>query len=139
MRDIKFRAWLKDQNRIAEVYTLSFHGWPLEGYESVTVLTKNNSDFELVNEFELMQYTGLKDKNGKEIYEGDIVDFISVNGVDKDATKGVIRWDEEDTGFYVDNDNDKYPHVKFWFTESIEVIGNIYENPELTKSFKTVL
>lgn len=77
----------------------------------------------LLNEVELMQYTGLKDKNGVEIYEGDIVRHATDEGVYK-----IIF---EDGGFYVKNlfeydfqTINEYP---------LEVIGNIYENPELLK------
>lgn len=71
-REIKFRAWLKDDKRMVEVRSIDFH-------EEGNIITVNYNDifgFELnENEIELMQYTGLKDKNGKEIYEGDVVNF----------------------------------------------------------------
>ena len=83
--------------------------------------------------YELMQYTGLKDKNGREIYEGDIVDVIMW---DKKTTE-VVRWDE--IGFFPwTATNVHADDLDFYATsrkaEDIEVIGNIYENPELLKS-----
>jgi uncharacterized phage protein (TIGR01671 family) len=76
MREIKFRAWDKDSKRMRYAedligpggWVIQFHGVPLEiGIHGV---------FEPEN-VELMQYTGLEDKNGKEIYEGDIVAQLS--------------------------------------------------------------
>lgn len=85
---------------------------------------------DLDSDWVLMQYTGLKDKNGKEIYEDDIV---LINAFGKQHTTPVIykegvfgtQWKEYTTTSTV-------LKITNWFT-SIEVIGNIYENPELLK------
>ena len=81
------------------------------------------------NYYDLMQYTGLKDKNGKEIYEGDIVE------VSKDISAGKYRvqfWDNESAFMLIDDLKPKSMRLGVWFcSNKIEVIGNIYENPEL--------
>ena len=77
------------------------------------------------------QFTGLHDKNGKEIYEGDIVKFEDVSGY-KDGCASVI-WHEDSCGYYLENDDDNIYDTLYDFTPSyqMEIIGNIHENPEL--------
>ena len=77
----------------------------------------------------VMQYTGLKDKNGKEIYEGDVVDFGKTYSTPR---KEVVEWLEGAAGFdpFMDADEAEgqavYPE-----SHQCEVIGNIHENPDL--------
>lgn len=125
MREIKFRAWNKLANKMYSHKVL----------EDVLVnLTKN--DFiagiflPLNSNNKLMQYTGLKDKNGTEIYEGDIVKIEDYFGGD---LIGNIIYDEITAG-YVFNKGNEISY--FQMTLDLEnyvyyVIGNIYENPEL--------
>ena len=150
MREIKFRAWDKVTKKIYPVSSLAFtgngnldrviifNGRPLESGESIRV----------PDEVVLIQYTGLKDKNGKEIYEGDIVRLCLAHYPWIYEEKGekpplnhasICTIEVENlTPYVVEDDDDVWP--LFWiFNEikcghaSIEVIGNIYENPELLK------
>lgn len=123
MREIKFRAWHKQQKRMEPVKMLGLDHQSLfiripsdlDPYHP----DRNSWDY---NEIELMQYTGLHDKNGKEIYESDV---LSVEGYDI----GVIEYDKGcyrlKSSYYLTACEDT--------SESLfEVIGNIYENPVLT-------
>lgn len=78
----------------------------------------------ITDEETIGQYTGLKDKNGEEIYEGDIVYIIP-----EDET-GVIEWDNEMARYIVIYDN-IITDFDNWYGEDLEVIDNIYDNPEL--------
>ena len=120
MREIKFRAWDKDLNRMRTVHSLY---WTHEGF-SIAVQDPPQIRVKLiVSEFILMQFTGLKDKNGREIFEGDIIGVIvkRPNDAGHDFIKSVVKY--EKGRFCADYWNDG----STW----CEVIGNIYENPEL--------
>ena len=85
----------------------------------------------------IMQYTGLKDKNGVEIYEGDILRSYSHPKID--TLLHEIRWREEITGWWMHNlrgKDDKDGSCQLWVGYKygpFEVIGNIYEDPDLIK------
>lgn len=124
-REIKFRAWIKKDKRMETCMGVN----PFHVSDCDRLHWKHD-------EVELMQYTGLKDKNGKEIYEGDIVhctelrnDKISEHVSDvffEDGCWLVHEGKMCDVELYLyENKPTKLP-----LTE-IEVIGNIYENPEL--------
>ena len=109
MREIKFRAWDKERKEwqhftLQELIT-----------GQATIIWPKLDDW--------CQYTGLKDRNGKEIYEGDVID---------DGQKWLVKysgcafmpWGGKPTGYYPD---------KLRYPSNFIVIGNIYENPDLVK------
>lgn len=134
MRTIKFRAWNKEQNIMVQVRTLFFNG---DGsIKAITLWTEDLDGCIYVPKLKnviLMQYTGLLDKNGKEIYEGDILKVFTVVGFDEEAYENIegyknyeVCWDSNRACFMLgDNETD------FAEEDDFEVIGNIYENPEL--------
>lgn len=125
MREIKFRAWHKRTQLMAEVVLIDFYSEEIGILYADPVVQKFN-----LNEVELMQYTGLKDKNGQEIYDGDIVIAWS------QGVKGTFEIKRRIDGLWL-----LYPAWKdgqFWYLspnedgrETIEIIGNIFENKEL--------
>ena len=121
-REIKFRAW----NFVAKkMYypenTGNIFLWQKEGQVQ-----------------EIMQFTGLLDKNGKEIYEGDIITCVT-NGHMEWPHQGIVEYLGQSNDYYCGyfginvgvNLNGKFEFTHFWNNKGFEVIGNIYENVEL--------
>ena len=117
MRDIKFRAWDKKEKRMIKKF--------LPDWGNI------NQDRYL-----LLQFTGLCDKNGTEIYEGDIVTDIYINGEYYTGNHEVAFIGSSFCIIIkrgINNRHDYIPCLDEAWLERIEVIGNIYENPELVK------
>ena len=148
MRTIKFRAWDKECEVMVysdkhnhkdydcdywfDINNENVYCMWSEDYDDICGFTETRSG-ELDN---IMQYTGLKDKNGKEIYEGDIFKYDEVrddDGYILDSEEYVkVEWVEELGGFHIVNVNDEpYCTVAEALEDDLYVIGNIYENPEL--------
>ena len=127
----KFRAWDKRKQLMREVAVLHFNK---NGNVSGIEYWKTPYDLQSIhaNYINVMQSTGLKDKNGVEIFEGDIVKIIGdVLGDDM----SVIRFTEG--GFYLDYKNlDTEFELLYSIDLPIEIIGNIYENPELLEAIE---
>ena len=124
MREIKFRVWDKETKNICEVRNIDFIS------EMVQIKYQANYGVRELENVILMQFTGLQDKNGVDIYEGDILIYQHMF-VDKKSVSEVI-WNEKYSGFasYVEDDERRYILEKE-LKNQFEVIGNIYENPEL--------
>lgn len=114
-REIKFRAWIKDAKIIVDWKFMLSCEEPTQAQHSFT------DWFTAPNNVVLMQYTGLKDKNGKEIYEGDVV----LHNQQKRVV--VFRLGM----FQLLQKNLTYVREWWNWCKYTEVVGNIYENPEL--------
>ena len=97
----------------------------------VTGYAQRFARVKLVKGFELMQFTGLTDKNGREIYEGDIFQEKTKNPkTGKRVPSWCVVWKD---GMFTDEFGDKTLGELLRYSLEIEVLGNIYENPELLK------
>lgn len=118
-REIEFRAWSESYKAILEVDLLG---------KNKILSSRTWLD---IKDIELMQYTGIKDKNGVKIFEGDVF-------IDEDGCIGVVRYSEQYAWFIIEwyeNSHSKEPidddalgNINI---HNMEVIGNIYENKEL--------
>jgi uncharacterized phage protein (TIGR01671 family) len=125
----KFRAWLKNDKEMIDVDEIH---WDNGNFEFIG----DGITFQrLADEVELMQSTGLKDKNGNEIFEGDVVQYQNTKVPSADS-KGVIRYFDNWAMFGIDIEHNE-PRALFFNGLadhiSLDVIGNIYENSELLK------
>lgn len=121
MRQIKFRFWDVTYKTFAKTEHMI-----------------GESGFEKLRDHIPSQFTGLHDKNGKEIYEGDIVHMIDDPYVAAHEIVGAVVWDQRDCRFRVDLKQDGTSYTGLLSTDEADdrqyqVIGNIYENSELLK------
>lgn len=132
MREIKFRAWDKDIQTFVPIMDFTKNikeaiyrklGKEVvssnDGVENLAILLNSNVD--------IIQYTGLKDKNGKEIYEGDILLYLTKTKTVVSYKNGAFVRSYRNSNMYLLYDSLAVDGC----LEDYEVIGNIYENPEL--------
>ena len=122
MREIKFRAWIEDYKEM----TYSRH------YNYLSHFFSYLEDCYLEEQYVIQQFTGLYDKNGKEIYEGDILQWTSSNPFSLGEIRKVKVYYVE-ARFWCNTWNNKLGIYlgELLSEEKCEVIGNIYENPDL--------
>jgi uncharacterized phage protein (TIGR01671 family) len=127
MREIKFRAWIKSYKMIVEVQRINFDTRTIE----VKIGEGDLYEFDF-EEIKLIQYTGLKDKNSKKIYEGDILRVTDlddeVNALNSDTGIGVVEWLDKWGFWNISNIGNGLGILNCGY---VEIIGNIHENPEL--------
>ena len=121
-REIKFRAYHKERKEIFEIASIDFE--EKKAALSNGIIKLLNVDFK---QFELLQYTGLKDKNGKEIYEGDVVKLVHFKDGRKKETGKVIFLHSQAGFGIIDRDGNEYPLFRNT-AKQIEIIENIQEN-----------
>ncbi|KKB72465.1 YopX family protein [Bacillus sp. TH008] len=160
MREIKFRAW---SNKYQHMFRVREITQDRNGYTHGTIDEEFENEFEpefdtpfawvgrvdftkspdgeqsgLFQDpdeepFYLMQYTGLKDKNRKEIYEGDVVKFKSVYYENK-IMKAVVKFKDSLGAFVFDMGDDQGTWIMNASMREIEVIGDVYRNPDLLEA-----
>jgi len=151
MRAIKFRAWDKRNLMMIDLGHLVINR--MSKYNVYAVVGDLGNTLHK-NDYEIMQFTGLKDKNGVEVYFDDIVKFCFHDENDENSMyEGTAVITESITyGVGILFDYDEWPYQKVWAVIeggviedlweddnlwTVEVIGNIYENPELLASERT--
>ena len=125
MKELKFMVWDKERECYLDETELA--GITPDGKYILYIEEEEISKLEIEGNYIVEQYTGLKDKNGKEIYEGDVANIQGIK----------YYVDFEHGGFWFNNDNLKWkanrPFTHFQEINDTEVIGNIHENADLMR------
>ena len=127
MREIKFRAWLKEDKKMENVETMDFTDKSIQYLEKSEIINAYLLRRVSFDDVELMQYTGIKDKNGKEVYEGDVVKLVHFKDGRKKETGKVIFLHSQAGFGIIDRDGNEYPLFRNT-AKQIEIIENIQEN-----------
>lgn len=124
MKEFKMKAWLKKEKKMVAIIGIDFN------YEYIRYTEDDNlfnSDYKTAEfkDIELLQFSGVKDKAGQELYEADVIKFN--DGVDD--IYGLISYDDEDGTYRV-----SYENITEHLSDregDFEIVGNIFENPDL--------
>ncbi|EUB15662.1 YopX family protein [Fusobacterium sp. CM22] len=124
MKEFKMKAWLKKEKKMVAIIGIDFN------YEYIRYTEDDNlfnSDYKTAEfkDIELLQFSGVKDKAGQELYEADVIKFN--DGIDD--IYGLISYDDEDGAYRV-----SYENITEHLLEregDFEIVGNIFENPDL--------
>lgn len=132
MENISFRAWDKDHKYMEYTDKNLIVSFGDNGNVDATDLSNIYLTCNGMQNFELMQSTGLKDKNGTEIYEGDIVE-LKYPYDKRIKTKGSIVWDRYKScfGISMKETTERYELYRVTAENYLSVIGNVFENKSL--------
>ena len=124
MKELKIKAWLKKEKKMVSIIGIDFNYKYIKYTEDDNLFNENYKTAEFKN-IELLQFTGLKDNGGQELYEADVIKFN--DGIDD--IYGLISYDDEDGTYRV-----SYENITEHLSEregDFEIVGNIFENPDL--------
>ena len=124
MREIKFRAWIKEDKKMVNVETMDFTDKSIQYLKKSEINNAYILRRESFDDVELMQHTGLKDKNGKEIYERDVV---VLNNIEND-NMCIVRYEHSSYRLEGWSLREDLSNVEDGF---LEVVGNVYESKNL--------
>jgi len=132
MREIKFRAWLKEDKKMVDVETMDFTDKSIQYLKRSEIINAYILKRESFDDVELMQYTGVKDKNGKEIYENDLISCNKYKNIVVFFENGCFKVK------YPRNDTTNIICALDTFLEKYmcKISGNIYENKKLLEENK---
>ena len=124
MKEFKMKAWLKKEKKMVAIIGIDFNYEYIRYTEDHNLCNENYKTAEFKN-IELLQFSGVKDKAGQELYEADVIKFN--DGIDD--IYGLISYDDEDGAYRV-----SYENITEHLLEregDFEIVGNIFENPDL--------
>jgi uncharacterized phage protein (TIGR01671 family) len=146
-REIKFQAWVPDIGQMVQVAEIDLVNGVVSWYTSEAEIMARIPDADaFLDRVKLRQFTGLRDKNGKEIYEGDILTSESYPFQDdgKYNYHGIVEWSDGYAAYFLTKHlaNGDKRGISHGISETLmdydmttfEVIGNIYEHPELLQA-----
>ena len=130
-KEIKFRAWLKEEEKMVNVETIDFSEKSIQYLEKNEIIDAYLLRTTFLEDIDLMQYTGINDKNGVEIYEGDILKYKFLYDR-RFKHVSLVKFMEIEASFGIkDIYGNEIPLYRITANNYFEVIGNIYENKNL--------